>query len=275
MTLLAEADDCPLFLLLLYNKFCIFVQILVIMKRFVFLFFSVLVLTVTCISQPCTPDPNMNTSGFSPDSITNLPPGIAGQYYEAVITTKIPADTAYNGISGTIDSIGVSNVMDLPAGLTWTTNTSSNFWIANSKGCLIIQGVTNVVGLHSIRIAVIAHGKLFGIVPTIIRDTITFYKIDMQPAGVNEFVQRSFSIMKTFPNPASDLVTIELNSSGPATVQLRLYNLVGLCVSESFHQIPHGTSQITMPVRQYPSGMYYYTLTAGEKSLTRKLNITR
>jgi hypothetical protein len=245
------------------------------MKKFIFIFVSYFILMMTGNSQTCTPDPNMNTPGFSPDSITNLLPGVAGQYYEAVITAKIPADTAYNGISGTVDSIGVNNVLDLPAGLTWATNTPSNFWVANTKGCLIIQGVTNVAGLHPIKIAVVAHGKLYGVVPAVIRDTITFYKIDMQPAGVNELVQNSFSITKTFPNPANEIITIELNSSGPATVQFRLYNLVGVCVSETFHQINHGTSQITVPVRQFPSGMYYYTISSGDKNLTRKLNISR
>lgn len=244
------------------------------MKKFVYSSLLSIAFIISAIAQPCTPDPLLTTPGFSPDSATNLPPGTAGQYYQTVISAFIPTDTTYMGITATIDSIGVVNVIGLPAGLSWTTNSPNNYWDGGTKGCMIIQGVTNQVGTHNIKIALLAHGKLGGM-PLTVPDTIKFYKIDMQPASVNEFSAETFSVGKAFPNPASDQTTIEVNASKPITVTLTLYNLVGIEMTESKHQLLPGQNNLTISVKQYPTGMYFYKISNGETVITRKLNISR
>ncbi len=89
----------------------------------------------------CTPEPSFNGPEiFSQDTMTFLKPAVAEHPYSGVLTVKVPADTIISGFPVTIDSAGVENVLDLPAGFTWETNSNSNYWPGNTKGCLVITG---------------------------------------------------------------------------------------------------------------------------------------
>jgi hypothetical protein len=244
------------------------------MKKIYIFFLALCTLSVFTFAQPCTPDPNLNVPGFSPDSTTNLPPGTAGQYYMAVISAKIPTDTVYMSQNATVDSIGIKNVLGLPSGLTWTSDSPNNYWHGGTKGCMLISGTTNNPGIYQLKIAISIHGK-WGIIPLVLPDTVAFYRIDMQPADISELSENSFQIGKTFPNPASEMTTIEVFSSNPSIAQFRIFNIVGVQMTESKHQLNKGLNNITVPLKQYPSGMYYFTISNGEKTYTRKLNISR
>ncbi len=244
------------------------------MKRILFSTVFFVVISFVALSQPCTPDPSLNTPGFSPDSATNLPPGIAGQNYQAVISAMIPTDTIFMSMTVQIDSIGVVNVLGLPAGLTWETDAPNNFWLGGQKGCLIIQGVTNVEGVHNIQIALSANGNFQGL-PMSVADTVKFYKIDMQPSSVVPYTNQQFSVQKAFPNPANEYTTVEVFSPGHENLSFTLYNLVGTLIAESKHQISPGLNNLTIPLKQYPPGMYFYKISNGDIVITKKLNISR
>jgi hypothetical protein len=244
------------------------------MKRIVLSFFAIALFAFVSTAQPCTPDAALTTPGFSPDSVTNLPVGQATVYYEAVISALIPTDTVYMGVTAVIDSIGVVNVIGLPAGLSWTTDSPNNFWDGGQKGCLIIQGTTTLHGVHNIQIALTARGNLGGM-PIVVPDTVKFYRIDMQPASVNEFSGESFAVGQAFPNPAYDITNIEVTVGKPSMVSFSLYNLVGVQMIDSKHQLQPGQNTISVNVKQFPSGMYFYKVTNGETTITRKLNITK
>jgi len=244
------------------------------MKKVLLSTMITLVVVFTSFAQPCTPDPLLTTPGFSPDSTTNLPAGTVGQYYQTVISAFIPTDTMYMGVSAEIDSIGVVSVVGLPAGLSWTTDSPNNFWDGGTKGCLVIQGTTTLTGIHNITIALSAHGKLGGMA-IVVPDSVKFYRIDMQPASVNEFATESFNVGKAFPNPAYEMTSIEVTASKPVLVNFSLFNLVGVQMTESKHQLTPGLNTLTIPVKQYPSGMYFYKISNGETVITRKLNIAK
>lgn len=244
------------------------------MKKYLFSVVLFIAISFVAVSQPCTPDPALTVPGFSPDSVTNLPPGTAGQYYQAVISAKIPTDTVFLGMTVQIDSIGVTNVIGLPAGLTWVTDSPNNYWGGGQKGCLLIEGTTTVEGVHNLKIALMAHGGLPGL-PLTVPDTVKFYKIDMQPSGVVSLSRESFSVGKAFPNPANDFTTIEVISSGNEQVSFTLFNLVGTVISESKHQLSPGLNNLTVSLKQFPAGMYFYKISNGENVITRKLNISR
>lgn len=244
------------------------------MKKILFSVVLFVAFSFVALSQPCTPDAALTSPGFSPDSVTNLPPGTVGQYYQAVISAMIPTDTVFLGMTVQIDSIGVTNVIGLPAGLTWITDSPNNFWHGGQKGCLLIEGTTTVEGVHNLKIALIAHGGLPGL-PLTVPDTIKFYKIDMQPSGVTSHARENFTIGKAFPNPANEFTTIEVLTSKNEQASFTLYNLVGTVISESKHQLSPGMNNLTISLKQFPSGMYFYKISNGENVITRKLNITR
>lgn len=222
----------------------------------------------------CTPDVNLTSPGLSPDSATNLPPGTVNVYYETVISAFIPTDTTYQGVTALVDSIGVTNVIGLPAGLTWVSNSPNGFWDGGTKGCIRISGTAAVEGTYNLEVVLSLHGSLGGMALTL-PETIKFYKIEMLPANVAEFSGEAFKVGQPFPNPANDVTNIEVNSIKPMVVNFELYNLVGVLISESTHQLVAGSNIVAVQVKQFPSGLYFYKIGDGNKTITRKLNISR
>jgi hypothetical protein len=244
------------------------------MKKVLFSAFFSAIMFLGVLAQPCTPEVTLTSPGLYPDSTNNLPPGTVNVYYEAIISAFVPTDTVYMGLTAQIDSIGVVTVLGLPTGLSWVSDTPSNFWEGGTKGCIKISGTTTVEGLHSLQIPLMIHGKLSGM-PLTMPDTIRFYEIDMQPANVAEFSGEAFTVGQAFPNPANELTNIEVSSVKPMAVKFELYNLVGVKVAESTHQLNAGSNNIAVALKQFPSGMYFYKISDGNKIITRKLNISR
>ncbi len=244
------------------------------MKKVLFSSVFSVILFLGVLAQPCIPEASLTTPGLYPDSATNLPPGTVNVYYEAVISAFIPTDTTYMGFTAQIDSIGVVNVLGLPTGLSWVSDSPSNFWEGGTKGCIRISGTTSVEGLFNLLIPLTIHGKMSSM-PLEVPDTIRFYKIDMQPANVAEFSGQSFNVGLAFPNPVSDMTNIEVTSIKPMVITFELFNVVGVKVAESAHQLNAGSNNIAVAVKQYPSGMYFYKISDGNKTTTRKLNISR
>lgn len=81
---------------------------------------------------------------------------------------------------------------------------------------------------------------------------------------------------QNFPNPFSRSTTIEYHLPRPTLVRLELYNLLGQRIREfedGFRTA--GKHQVVVPVIGLTSGTYFYRLTTGTISQTRKLIIVR
>ncbi len=243
------------------------------------LLFVLASITIVCVAfSQCTPDPSLTSPGFHPDSTQNLPPGTVNVFYEAVISAFIPSDTVVDlgmgPITVQIDSIGLLNVTGLPTGLSWVSDSPNNYWDGGVKGCILISGTTALEGVHDLMLLLRIHADLGGM-PIVQDDTVKFYKIDMQPQSVNELQGDVFTVGQAYPNPANDMTTIEIVTSKPATVMFSLTNIMGMQMTESVHQIVPGTNKITISLKQYPAGLYFYKIRNGEMTVTRKVNIVK
>ncbi|MCB0457147.1 MAG: T9SS type A sorting domain-containing protein [Flavobacteriaceae bacterium] len=92
----------------------------------------------------------------------------------------------------------------------------------------------------------------------------SIYKIDISQVILNSqaFEESSWRV---FPNPASDVVTIQLPSAVEG--EISIYNQLGAqLLSESFS----GVSK-TLSVANLPTGLYFVALTSGAKKVTKKL----
>ncbi|MEZ4816370.1 MAG: T9SS type A sorting domain-containing protein [Flavobacteriaceae bacterium] len=92
----------------------------------------------------------------------------------------------------------------------------------------------------------------------------SMYKIDISQVVLSSQAFEESSC-QVFPNPASDVVTIQL----PSVVEgeISIYNQLGAqLLSESFS----GTSK-TISVNNLTAGLYFVTLTSGAKKVTQKL----
>ncbi len=76
------------------------------------------------------------------------------------------------------------------------------------------------------------------------------------------------SKIKIYPNPANSFVNINAQDVGPLT--LTLYNVVGQKV---FSQNYQALNRVTLPVSQYPSGIYLLELNAQGQYHTQKIQV--
>lgn len=90
--------------------------------------------------------------------------------------------------------------------------------------------------------------------------------------GSRELQPEKSSFLNTYPNPATDYVTLDLVSSGRSAVTYSLSDLSGkLMLSDSFSL--NGQEQRKVDVSQLAEGSYVLSLSVGEDSYRRKIII--
>lgn len=78
------------------------------------------------------------------------------------------------------------------------------------------------------------------------------------------------------PNPARSIATIPLTLHVSDQVRIRLHDPLGLEISsQAFGFFERGDHILTIDVADLPNGVYFYTVTVGDLSLTRSMVVTR
>jgi hypothetical protein len=94
--------------------------------------------------------------------------------------------------------------------------------------------------------------------------------------GVASNLSASFALAVPMPNPAIDETTIgyTLDRSGLAT--LSIYDVTGKLVARPISEFkPAGTYATRVTVGNLPSGVYFYRLTNGDRSLMHQMQVVR
>ncbi|HAD82201.1 MAG: hypothetical protein A2509_00665 [Candidatus Edwardsbacteria bacterium RIFOXYD12_FULL_50_11] len=115
---------------------------------------------------------------------------------------------------------------------------------------------------------------------------VSYYQYGLQvfeytsPSGVtnnkNESRISSFLLKEAYPNPARGKATISYQLPAKSTVSLNVYNVAGRLVQSvnMGTQLP-GYYNIPLKTDKLSSGVYFYKLTAGSNSQTKKLVILK
>ena len=86
-----------------------------------------------------------------------------------------------------------------------------------------------------------------------------------KPAG-------SFTISPAFPNPTTGISVVKVNLEKAATLSLAVYNLTGQKLFEQNRgNVTAGAHDLTINCSGFNAGIYFYTITAGDSSVTKKL----
>src|ERR1019366_7110965 len=88
----------------------------------------------------CTPV-TLTQPGFSP-SYDSLPPLINGQTAATTIHFQNFNTFSFSGTIITIQSLGFDSITNLPAGLCWATNKTTNIFGNQENGCIQLSGTT-------------------------------------------------------------------------------------------------------------------------------------
>lgn len=93
---------------------------------------------------------------------------------------------------------------------------------------------------------------------------------------ISTTIPQNYSLMQNYPNPFNPSTTIRFDIPKSAFVQLTVYDILGraqeILVSE---QVRAGEYMIKFNAEKYSSGIYFYTLTAGDFRETKKMILTK
>ncbi len=94
------------------------------------------------------------------------------------------------------------------------------------------------------------------------------------PVGVTNFTDFEFEVSQNVPNPASKQTSINVKVDKSVPVKLVIYNMPGQQIySESIKAGTPGIYSFKIDVSDFAPGICFYTITAGNKSVSRKMVI--
>ncbi len=113
---------------------------------------------------------------------------------------------------------------------------------------------------------------------TAINDQAVVVNVKLRPitTGIvsNNEIPNEFRIYQNYPNPFNPSTKIRFDISGTSVTQtfLSVYDILGHEVATLVNeQLKPGTYKVDFDGSNYPSGVYFYKLTAGEFSITQKM----
>ena len=93
----------------------------------------------------------------------------------------------------------------------------------------------------------------------------------LYPTSVADIQKNKLGLMN-YPNPFSDLTTIQFQTSSNALVVLDVYDQTGRKVSTFINsELPSGTHQVDFNGSSLSEGLYFYQLKVGNSLTTRKM----
>jgi hypothetical protein len=251
------------------------------MKRLLLFFACSLIISLNAHSQ-CTPDLSNTIPGIQPDSATTLPHAMVGVPYSTVMQVRVPLDTMFGSTTCDFDYIKITSFTGLPPGYTYSCNPSNCSFPGNSNGCVLISGPAppqawagNVYTL-TVDLAVTAHIHGF---PNLwcAQDapyTVGYYQIVIDPnTGIETLPLLNFDVWQNKPNPVSHNTTIQFSSPNNDTYTYKISNILGNIVYSKNITAVSGVNKITLSGKDFPSGVFFYTLGNNKKAITRRMVI--
>ncbi|MCF8302458.1 MAG: T9SS type A sorting domain-containing protein [Bacteroidales bacterium] len=91
--------------------------------------------------------------------------------------------------------------------------------------------------------------------------------------GVEETIigGSAFNVSANYPNPVSGLTNVDVTLEKDANVNIAVYSMTGQRVMETSRALNAGTHKMTINAGELSSGVYFYTVTSGDKEMTRKM----
>ena len=199
-----------------------------------------------------------------------LPYAYTGQPYSESLQFKVPEDTSFAGIPGTVDSITLVSVINLPTGMSLSCNPSNCLFLGGTFGCGELAGTPTVPDSVELQIE-IKYTITVGTASAPILDTLGgFYLVTKGQIGINE---NELQKPRIFPNPANDRVFIETGSMNDSELELRIVNLVG---SEVYRRsYTDHDPNIQVNTSSFTPGVYLYQLKNANRTYTGKFSISR
>ena len=262
-------------------------------------------------SEACTPSLAYDTPGLYPLS-ANLAPIVNGKDSDLTIYF-VNYDSIANPVTGAMaymDSLTVDSIGNLPTGYYWSTSSPTNTFYNQTKGCIKITatpGATQLCGQYQlfILVTVWTNPALLGVNPTgpipasaaglyyyvrvVSAGDNTTHLVDTagQAAGTNTFVAYSGSCvtaginnidndvtsLSVYPNPFSTQTIVSFSSNIAGSFTEKLTDILGNTIFNKQMEVTLGQNTHTINRNNMAQGVYFYTISDGNSSITRKVVI--
>lgn len=220
----------------------------------------------------CNPIPFPAPEILSPSPAQELHPVVAEYMYQQLISVRVPLDTTISGFPVPIDSSGIVSITGLPNGLSYVTNSATDFWASNSFGCILIQGTVSQsdTGIYPVTINAVVHamGNAFPL-----SYDYNLIVLDSINQGFELIDPNKFQLAQNSPNPVVNTTNIEFFSPNLSQYQFEVFDMLGNKVSETIIKAKIGVNKISYNRNNLISGIYFYRISNGEFSGIRKMII--
>ncbi len=262
------------------------------MKKLLFplvFFFSVLGYSQSCVVDTAALNAYIAPSswGVMPDTIDNLPPAFINVQYDTFLSFKLPMFA--NELDPTLpavqlDNLKLLNITGLPAGITFTSgtsttdsvycNTSNCTWNAGTTGCVRFIGTPSVTGVFPLIITL--EGTTIGgpLAQTGTGD-INGYKLSIAFLSIEKNTANNIELNQNSPNPFSNFTKINFSSSRVTTGKFYVMNLLGERVFESDINAKEGINTINFDGTDLKKGMYLYSIEIDGIKMTKRMVIQK
>jgi hypothetical protein len=225
----------------------------------------------------CQPEWMLPGSGISPDTTENLPVGYVNQPYTAVAQFKVPKKAPFNGDSIAIDHIVLTNVSglgEIPASIPFIfqCNPEDCSFKADSVCCVAITGTPSATGIFPLTIEanVFITPVVFIPFPTPGYEIVVY-----QNVGVPALSTTRFDVSQITPNPFTESSKVYINLLKGTDYSIKVSDLAGNELSGKTFTGKQGVNEAVIDGSHLPSGMYLLTISDGEHSVTRRMNVQK
>ena len=253
-------------------------------------------------ASACTPSGTMTEPGLSPNS-TELPSVVNGTDANTTIQFKNFDQFNYSGVDITINSLRIDSIGNLPAGSCWKTNKTDNTFANQEDGCINVSGtVCADPGQYKLRIFVTANTSIGVIGPNLDAETVNlkyFVRVknsnDADVAvdtnqtalfvkhagysasascqvGINEVA--SINAVSVVPNPFNSQAVVSFTSEKSTVMTERLSNMLGAVVYKNTLNVKAGENSSVLDARNLPAGVYFYSITDGKQTTTKRVVVS-
>jgi subtilisin family serine protease/predicted GH43/DUF377 family glycosyl hydrolase len=85
-------------------------------------------------------------------------------------------------------------------------------------------------------------------------------------------IPEEYSLLQNYPNPFNPSTTIEFTLPKPESVKIEIYNIIGQKIETLLNKpMPAGDHRVTFNAGNFPSGIYFYRIEAGEFQDVKKM----
>ena len=251
----------------------------------------------------CTPI-QLSKPGLSPVS-DSLAPIIDAVPTVTVIEFQNYDTLTFAGQTLTMDSLTVDTISNIPSGLCWATSSATNTFGNQQNGCIKVTGTTNAApGQYKLYIIVKAYTTLPFPVTTnadaaglyyyvrlncsdsaAVRPvdtageangTIAHFKpYNQSPCDVGiKTIDNTVSSLNVYPNPFSSHAEVSFTSAKAGVMTEKLTSIIGNEVYNKEIEVVAGQNSHAIERGNLSAGVYFYTISDGVSSFTKRLIIS-